>query len=89
MVLFVEKFRVKLFSSRAIANPRIEMSKAVIFRYQGIVRIWILVGGMFCEIRKPARILPSARRLMGLIRFGLFSFIVIRGEYRGFVMVTK
>lgn len=34
---------------------------------------------MFCEIRKPARMLPSAKRLIGLIRFGLFSFMIIRG----------
>lgn len=70
---------MKLFSSRAIANPKIEMSRAIVFRYQGIVRIWVWVGGMFCEIRKPARMLPSAKRLIGLIRFGLFSFMMIRG----------
>lgn len=80
VVLFIEKFRVKLLSSKAMAKPRIEMDKAVIFMYQGIVRIWMLVGGMFSEMRNPARILPSASRLIGLIRFGLFSFIVIRGE---------
>lgn len=80
MGLFVEKFIVRLLSSKAIANPRIEMSRAVVFRYQGIVRIWILVGGMLCEITNPARILPSAKRLIGLIRLGLFSFIIIRGE---------
>lgn len=39
MGLFVEKFMVRLLSSKAIANPRIEMSRAVVFRYQGIVRI--------------------------------------------------
>lgn len=49
----------------------------------------MLVGGIFSEIRKPARMLPNARRLIGLMRFGLFSLIVISGEYRGFVIVTK
>lgn len=39
MGLFMEKFRVRLLSSRARANPRIEMSKAVVFKYQGMVRI--------------------------------------------------
>lgn len=39
----------------------------------------MLVGGMLYEIINPARILPSAKRLMGLIRLGLFSFIIIKG----------
>lgn len=80
MGLFMEKFRVRLLSSRAKANPKIETSKAVVFRYQGMVRIWMLVGGILYEIVNPARMLPSARRLIGLIRLGLFSFIIIKGE---------
>lgn len=79
-VVFIEKFRVKLLSSRAIAKPRIEISRAVIFRYQGIVSIGTLVGGMLSEMRKPAKMLPSASRLMGLIRSGLLSSIMISGE---------
>lgn len=75
----IERFRVRLLSSRAKVNPRIEMSRAVVFKYQGMVRIWMLVGGMLDEIRNPAIMLPNARRLMGLIRSGLFSFIIIRG----------
>lgn len=39
MFLFIDRFRVRLLSSRAIANPRIVINIAVIFRYQGIVRI--------------------------------------------------
>lgn len=39
LVLLVERLRLKLFSSREIANPMIEISRAVIFRYHGIVRI--------------------------------------------------
>lgn len=39
----------------------------------------MLVGGILCEIINPARILPSARRLMGLVRLGSFSFMIIRG----------
>lgn len=38
MVLSIDSFRVRLFSSRAIANPEIVISRAVIFIYQGIVR---------------------------------------------------
>lgn len=39
MFLFIDRFRVRLLSSRAIANPRIVINRAVVFRYQGIVRI--------------------------------------------------
>lgn len=49
----------------------------------------MLVGGMLLEIMNPARMLPIARRLIGLIMFGSFSLIVINGENRGFVIVTK
>lgn len=78
-VVLIERFMVRLFSSSAIANPKIEIERAVILRYQGIVRIGMLVGGMLNEIRNPAKMLPSARRLIGLIRFGLFSFMIING----------
>lgn len=30
-------------------------------------------------MKNPARMLPNARRLIGLIRSGLFSFMIIRG----------
>lgn len=40
----------------------------------------MLVGGMLREMRKPATILPNARRLIGLMRSGLFSLMVINGE---------
>lgn len=79
-VVFMEKFRVRLFNSRAIANPIIEISRAVILRYQGIVSIGMLVGGILSEMRKPAKMLPSANRLMGLIRSGLLSSMMISGE---------
>lgn len=38
----------------------------------------MLFGVMSLEIRKPAKMLPSARRLMELIRAGLFSLMEIR-----------
>ncbi len=38
---------------------------------------------MFWEIRYPAKMLPSSRRLMELIRCGLFSLVVIMGLKRG------
>ena len=44
--LLIERFSVRLLSSRAIRNPKMEIARAVIFRYHGIVRIGMLVGGM-------------------------------------------
>lgn len=78
--VFIENFEVRLLSSRAIAKPRIEISKAVSLIYQGIVRTGMFVGGILSEIRKPAKILPNASRLMGLMRSGLLSSIMISGE---------
>lgn len=49
----------------------------------------MLVGGILCEIMKPAKMLPSARRLIGLVSLGLFSFIMISEGNRGLVIVTK
>lgn len=83
------KFEVRLFSSEEIRSPVIVTARAVIFNCHGMVMIWVFMGGMLCEIMNPAKILPSARRLMGFMSLGLFSLIVIRGGYRGFVIVTK
>lgn len=62
----------------AIEKPKMVTNKAVIFIYKGIVIWGILFGVIRLEIRKPAKILPSARRLMELINDGLFSLIIIR-----------
>lgn len=66
-----------LFRSSAIANPAIVIMRAVIFRYQGMVITCTVVGGMLYEMKKPAKILPSANRLIGLISNGLFSLMII------------
>lgn len=87
--MLVERFRLRLFNSRAIRNPMMEISRAVVLRYHGIVKIDRLVGGILLEIKKPARILPMARRLIGLIILGSFSLIVMRGRCRGFDIITK
>ena len=86
---FMVKFRVRLFSSKAIMNPAMEINRAVVFMYHGIVMVCRLVGGMLYDMKNPASMLPNARRLMGLMRLGLFSLIMISGGYRGFVMHTK
>lgn len=44
--LFMDRLSVRLLSSRAIRNPKMEIVRAVSFRYHGIVRIGILVGGI-------------------------------------------
>lgn len=41
------------------------------------------VGGIQIEIRNPARMLPTARRLIGFISEGLFSLIVMEDINRG------
>lgn len=80
---------VKLLSSRAKISPRIVTARAENLAYQGIVRIWVPRGGKLEKIMNPAKILPNARRLIGLIRLGLFSFMEMSGVYRGLVMETK
>lgn len=80
---------VRLFRSNAITNPVMVTMSAVVFRYQGIVIIWMVVGGMLYEMKNPAMILPSASRLIGLISNGLFSFIMIVEGKRGLDIRTK
>lgn len=87
--LFSVRLEVRLFNSSAMANPMIVTRMAVVFRYHGIVIIWVVVGGILCEIKNPARMLPSARRLIGFISLGLFSLIIIIGGNRGLVIDTK
>lgn len=80
---------VRLFRSSAIVKPAIVIIRAIVFRYQGIVIIWMVVGGMLYEMKNPARMLPSASRLIGFISRGLFSFMVIVGRKRGLVISAK
>lgn len=80
---------VILLRSSAIANPAIVMTRAVIFMYRGMVITWTVVGGILCEMKKPARMLPSASRLIGLITIGLFSLIIIEEGKRGLDIRTK
>lgn len=49
----------------------------------------MVVGGRLYEMMNPAIILPSARRLIGLISSGLFSLIVICEGNRGLDIRTK
>lgn len=78
-----------IFRSSAIIKPMIVTARAIIFKYQGIVITWTVVGGMLYEMKNPARMLPSASRLIGLTISGLFSLMVIVGGKRGLVISTK
>lgn len=49
----------------------------------------MVVGGMLYEMKNPARMLPSASRLIGLINKGLFSLIIIVEGKRGLDIRTK
>lgn len=80
---------VRLFRSSAIVNPAMVTISAIVFKYHGMVITWIVVGGMLYEMKNPARMLPRARRLIGLISSGLLSLIMIVGGKRGLDISTK
>lgn len=73
----------------AIKKPIIVTRSAANFRENGIVIIGVFEGRKFEVIINPARMLPQARRLIGLITAGLFSLIGERGRNRGVPIVTK
>lgn len=72
-----------LLTSRAKIKPRIVTVRAIIFKWGGMVIWGTVVGGMLLEMINPAKRLPISRRLMELIRKGLFSLIIIRVGNRG------
>lgn len=69
--------------SNARIKPRVVTVRAVSFRYRGIVIRGVVVGGMLLVRMKPVKMLPISKRLMGLIKEGLFSLTVMRGGKRG------
>jgi len=70
-------------SSKAISRPRTVTISALSFRLGCMVITGVFRGVMFEVRRRPARILPQASRLIGLITAGLFSLIGERGGNRG------
>lgn len=69
-----------LESSKARIIPRTVTRMAAVFVSVGIVIGEVFVGMMYDVMSRPARILPRARRVIGLMMVGLFSFIgVIEG----------
>lgn len=89
----LEGFWVVLFviivSSRAIKRPSIVTVSAAILMYVGIVVGGVFSGVVFSEMSNPAIMLPIARRVIGLIIVGLFSFNRSVEGYRGCPVCTK
>lgn len=56
---------------------------------EGIVITGVLGKVILVVISRPARMLPQARRLIGLRTIGSFSLMGDRGAKRGWPMVTK
>lgn len=76
-------------NSIASAKPRRVIAKAANFRWCGMVMWGTVVGVRLDEIMNPAKMLPRMRRLMALMRKGLFSLIWISIGYRGCPSRTK
>lgn len=55
----------------------------------GIVIGGVFAGGMYEVIRKPATMLPSARRVIEERTAGLFSFIGVKGGIRTYPVWTN
>lgn len=79
------RLSVSEFNSIAIRKPRIVTVSADVFRYKGMVICGTSRGWMLFEMRNPAKMLPTARRLIELISIGLFSFILWGRGNRGWL----
>lgn len=73
----------------AMIRPMIVTIRAASFRAGGIVIGIMEVGGIFIVRINPAKMLPRARRVMGFVRFGLFSLIGDIGGKRGWLSKAK
>lgn len=80
---------VRVASSKAVSSPMIVTARAASLRIGGIDITGVFRGVMFEVIRRPAMMLPQARRLIGLITVGVFSLMGERELNRGCPMVTK
>lgn len=91
-----ERFGIGLYcllvseaSSSAVRRPMTVTIRAATLRRNGMDITGVFRGVMLEVIRRPAIILPQARRLMGLITVELFSLIGERGLKRGWPIETK
>jgi hypothetical protein len=68
-----------LLSSIAIVKPRIVTPKAISFRCNGIVGVWLFMGMKLFEIINPVKMLPMSNCLIEFISCGLFSLMLMSG----------
>lgn len=78
-----------IISSKASSRPRIVIASAMVLVCVGMVVGGVFNGVMFSEMSNPATMLPIARRVIGLIIVGLFSFNRSVEGYRGCPVCTK
>lgn len=76
------KVCVMFESSRARIIPRIVTIMAAVFVIIGIVIGGVFVGIISDVMSRPAMMLPRARRVIGLVIAGSFSFIGVIGGIR-------
>lgn len=76
-------------NSKATSKPKIVIVSAAVFMYVGIVVGGVFSGMVFSEMISPAIMLPMARRVIGLMTVGLFSFSNIVEGYRGCPVCTN
>lgn len=77
------RFCVSRLISNAMMKPRVVIARAVNFKCRGMVIKGVVIGGILLDRMKPAKILPTSSRLIGLINSGLFSLMVVEGGKRG------
>ena len=80
---------VREASSRATRRPRMETARAASLRSGGIVIVGVFRGITWEVIKRPAMMLPQARRLMGLKMRELFSLMGDSGRKRGAPIDTR
>ena len=68
---------VRELSSIPTMSPIVVTIRAICFMNEGMVMVIEDEGGIVVVRRNPAKIVPSASRIMGLIRLELFS---LRGD---------
>lgn len=64
---------VRELSSIPIISPIVVTIRAICFMNVGMVMVMEDEGGIVVVSINPAKIVPSASRIIGLIRLGLFS----------------
>lgn len=79
---------VREFSSIPIKTPVKVIISVDSFSIVGIVIVIDDVGGILIVKRKPAIMLPTPNRIIGLIKLGWFSFIGDKGRIRGLPNTT-